>query len=210
MVALIDAYFPNLTDDQHRQFDQLDALYREWNQRINVISRKDIDQLYEHHVLHSLAIAKVIQFKPDSYLLDLGTGGGFPGIPLAILFPEVRFLLIDGTGKKIQVVRAVAAAIGLHNVEARHQRAEALKGRSFDFVLSRAVAPLPKLAEWSFPLISNKHINAIPNGLIALKGGTIEDEIKAMPRGSYVETYPISRFFDRPYFESKQVVYAQY
>lgn len=210
MSALIETYFKDLSDTQRQQIEQLGPLYTNWNQRINVISRKDIDQLYEHHILHSLAITKLIKFKPESNVLDLGTGGGFPGIPLAILFPEVEFTLIDGTRKKIQVVQAVADAINLANVSARHIRAEEYKGPRFDFVVSRAVAPLPKLAEWSFRLITDRQQHALPNGLIALKGGDMTDEIKSMPRGSYVETYPITKYIDRPYFETKQLVYAQF
>ncbi len=203
------SYFTKLTDQQIDCFRQLDALYRDWNSKINVISRKDIDQLYLHHVLHSLSIAKVIQFKPSTDILDIGTGGGFPGIPLAILFPESKFTLIDATRKKIMVVNEVASALGLKNVMALHIRAEELRQQKFDFVVSRAVTDLPQLCLWGFPLIKNQHKHALPNGLIALKGGDIKAEIKALPRGSYAESYPIFNFFPEPYFEEKYVVYVQ-
>ncbi len=202
-------YFPDLTDSQIQQFQQLGPLYREWNEKINVISRKDIDNLYEHHILHSLAIAKVVSFKPKARVLDLGTGGGFPGIPLAILFPETSFTLIDGTRKKISVVNEVAGAIQLDNVIARHIRAEELKGQ-FDFVVTRAVARLEKLVPWSFRLIKEKQQHPLPNGLLALKGGNIQEEIKDLGRGHYVEVFPITDFFEVPYFEEKSVVYVQW
>ncbi len=205
-------YFPDLDADQRARFEQLDALYRSWNTKVNVISRQDIENLEVRHVLHSLAIAKVFQFKPGARLLDLGTGGGFPGIPLAILLPEVQFTLIDGTGKKITVVREVAQALGLNNVTARHCRAEDLKmAHSFDFVLTRAVAPLDKLLGWSQRLLKKKQTHAYPNGLIALKGGKIQPEIAALPGdgSSYTELFPISAFYDDPWFEEKWVVYVQ-
>jgi len=205
---LITKYFPNLDVQQRQCFEQLGPLYREWNDKINVVSRKDIEQLYEHHVLHSLGIAKVMQFKPGAQVLDLGTGGGFPGIPLAIMFPETQFLLIDGTRKKITVVQEVAQALGLQNVTAQHQRAEELKGK-FDFVLSRGVAPLDQLVAWSFRLISDKQRHALPNGLLAFKGGNLRAEIKAIPRGIYSELFAISDFFDEPFFNEKYIVYVQ-
>lgn len=206
----IEKYFPDLNDRQREQLAALDTLYREWNSKINVVSRKDIDQLYLHHVLHSLAIAKVIQFKPGARLLDLGTGGGFPGIPLAILFPDAHFTLVDGTRKKITVVTAVAEALGLSNVTAMAVRAEELKGRQFDFIISRAVAPLRQLCDWSFKLVADKQRHAMPNGLLALKGGDVQAEIRELPKGSYTERWPISRFFADPYFEEKYIVYVQY
>ncbi len=203
-------YFPDLTNKQQAQFARLDALYRDWNSKINVISRKDIDNLYAHHVLHALAIAKIVQFKPGAEVLDIGTGGGFPGIPLAIFFPETRFTLVDGTRKKITVVQEVASAIDLENVTAMHQRVEDFKQRKFDFAVSRAVAPLEKLADWSFRLIKLKdQQHALPNGLIALKGGDIKAEIKALPRRSYTETYPLSSFFTEVYYEEKFAIYVQ-
>ena len=203
-------YFPDLSATQQAQLAQLDPLYREWNEKINVISRKDIDNLYPHHVLHSLAIAKVLQFLPGARVLDLGTGGGFPGIPLAILFPETEFVLIDGIKKKITVVQEVAAGLGLKNVEARQQRAEERKGKSFDFVVTRAVAVLKKLVPWSMPLIKDEQRHSLPNGLIALKGGDVKTEIKALPRSAYTEVYPIQKMFANDFFEEKVVVYVQY
>lgn len=201
-------YFPKLSDTQRSQFEQLEPLYRDWNSKINVISRKDIDHIYLHHVLHSLAIARLIAFKPGASIVDLGTGGGFPGIPLAILFPETNFTLIDGTQKKIRVVEEVAAAIGLANVTPLHVRAEEIK-QTFDFVVTRAVAPLPQLKIWSIRLLSRKQQHSLPNGLIALKGGNIKEEIKALPRGEYVEVYPVNKFFTEPYFAEKCIVYVQ-
>ncbi len=203
------SYFPKLTDPQIIAFVQLNSLYRDWNSKINVISRKDIDQLYLHHVLHSLSIAKVIQFKPSAEILDIGTGGGFPGIPLAILFPESKFTLIDATRKKITVVQEVINALGLKNVVALHIRAEELRQQKFDFAVSRAVTDLSQLCVWGFPLIKKQHKHALPNGLIALKGGDVKAEIKALPRGAYAESYPIFKFFPEPYFEEKYVLYVQ-
>lgn len=201
-------YFPGLTESQLAQLAQLEPLYREWNEKINVISRKDIDNLYAHHILHSMAIAKVIKFKAGADILDLGTGGGLPGIPLAILFPQTQFTLIDSTRKKILVVEEISRAIGLANVQARHIRAEEVKQR-FDFVVSRAVASLDKLVSWSFPLIKQKQQHALPNGLISLKGGDVKAEIKTLPRGSYTETFPLSKYFSEEYYLEKFAVYAQ-
>jgi 16S rRNA (guanine527-N7)-methyltransferase len=205
---LVFQYFPALSAEQADQFGRLGALYEEWNSQINVISRKDIENLYERHVLHSLAIARVIGFKPGADILDLGTGGGFPGIPLAILFPEVKFSLVDGTRKKIQVVGAVSEALGLSNVSAFHARAEEMKER-YDFVLSRGVAPLAQLLQWSRRLIKRKHQHTLPNGLLALKGGNIQQEIREMGKGEYSEAFPISDFFAEAYFKEKYVVYVQ-
>jgi len=209
---LISPYFPQLTPEQTARFAQLEPLYRTWNAMINVISRQDIENLMERHVLHSLAIAKAISFKPFTSVLDLGTGGGFPGIPLAILYPEVKFTLVDGTGKKITVVKEVAAALGLQNVTALHARAEDLKtNAAFDFVLSRGVAPLDKLLGWSHRLLKKKQINAYPNGVIALKGGNLRGEINALPGNgpSYTEVFPISDFFKEEFFKEKYIVYMQ-
>lgn len=209
---LIAKYFPELSPEQQSQFERLPALYEEWNAKINVISRQDIDNLMERHVLHSLAIARVLKFNAAADLLDLGTGGGFPGIPLAILLPEARFTLVDGTGKKIRVVQEVADALGLKNVKALHARAEDLRmNGSFDFVLSRGVAPLPQLMQWSQRLFKKKHAHAYPNGILALKGGDLRAEINALPgRGhEYTEVIPIRSFFDEPFFEEKFVVYVQ-
>ncbi len=208
-MEIILSYFPNLSEEQKRQFQSLQELYAEWNQQINVISRKDIENLYLHHVLHSLAIARYIQFKPGTDVLDLGTGGGFPGLPLAILFPETRFLLVDSIGKKLKVVNEVAAAIGLTNIETRHIRVEEIKDKKFDFVVTRAVATLDKLYYWSKKLIKTKHINAFPNGIIALKGGNIREEIKLLPRGEYAEITPLSKYFKESFFEEKALVYIQ-
>ena len=201
--------FPQLTDRQREQIQQLGPLYQEWNQRINVISRKDIDNLYPHHVLHSLAIAKFIRFQPGAEVLDLGTGGGFPGIPLAILFPETRFHLVDSIRKKITVVEAVVEALGLSNVTAEQRRAEEIKGRKFDFVVTRAVAKLDKLLPWTAHLIKGKQQHAVPNGLIALKGVDVKAEVKALPKGIYVEVEPLSKWFKGEFFESKGLVYVQ-
>ncbi len=208
LMDIIKKYFPQLTAQQIQQFEQLQPLYRDWNQKINVISRKDIDNLYERHVLHSLAIAKLYTFLSDAEILDLGTGGGFPGIPLAIFFPQTKFTLIDGTGKKIRVVNEVKTALGLTNVQAKQIRAEELK-QQFDFVVSRAVTQLDVLVTWSFRLLKKKQQHANPNGLIALKGGKVHAEIKALPRKEYVEVDPISNFFEEEFFKEKYVVYVQ-
>lgn len=197
-------YFPQLSDTQIRQFTALFELYKDWNAKINVISRKDIDNLYEHHVLHSLAIAKVLHFKDDTKILDFGTGGGFPGIPLAILFPQCQWKLIDGTGKKIRVATEVANSIGLKNVVAEHLRGEDEKGL-FDFVVSRAVMPLPDLVKIVRKNISSKQHNAMMNGVICLKGGNLEAELQ--PFKKIVEVTPINTWFTEPWFEGKNVVY---
>lgn len=198
-------YFPNLTDRQKEQFQALDALYHDWNSKINVISRKDIDNLYEHHVLHSLAIADFIRFKPGTEIMDLGTGGGFPGIPLAIMFPECKFHLVDSIGKKIKVCTAVAEAIGLENVTTRHCRAEEEK-KQFDFVVSRAVMPLMDLIKIIRKNIKKEQMNALPNGLICLKGGELDKE--TLPMKNHVMISPLSDVFKEEFFETKKVVYA--
>lgn len=203
-IEIIEKYFPQMTDEQRRQFAQLDELYRDWNAKINVISRKDIDHLYEHHVLHSLAVAKVLRFKGGTRILDFGTGGGFPGIPLSIMFPDVSFKLIDGTGKKIRVVSEVVQAIGLQNVVAAHQRGEEEKGK-YDFIVSRAVMPLPDLVKIVRKNISSKQQNAMINGLIVLKGGNIENEIQ--PYRKQVEVLPVSNWFEEEWFNEKNVIY---
>ena len=200
---IISDYFP-LTDIQEQQFAALDVLYRDWNSKINVISRKDIDNLYEHHVLHSLAIAKVLPFQPHTEILDVGTGGGFPGIPLAILFPECRFTLIDSIGKKIKVAQEVAKALGLTNVECIQERAEEEK-RKFDFVVSRAVMPLPDLVRLVQKNVSNKQRNAVPNGLVVLKGGDLRDELR--PFQKRAEVTEISTLFQGEWFQTKRVIY---
>ena len=201
---IILKYFPQLSEEQQRQFDALDALYRDWNAKINVISRKDIDNLYEHHVLHSLAIAKVINFRPGTEILDFGTGGGFPGIPLAIMFPECHFKLIDGTGKKIRVAQEVANAIGLKNCEPAHLRGEEEKGK-YDFVVSRAVMPLPDLMKIVRKNISKTQRNALPNGVICLKGGDLQAELR--PFYKIVETTDIGTLFKEEWFKEKNVVF---
>jgi 16S rRNA (guanine527-N7)-methyltransferase len=208
----ISHYFPQLTAEQLEQYSQLPALYQHWNEQINVISRADIENLTERHVLHSLAIAKFIAFKDGTKVLDLGTGGGFPGIPLAIMFPNVEFLLADSIGKKIKVATEIATALGLKNVQAKHNRVEELKmPRTFDFVVTRAVAATDKLLHWAHPLISTKQKNAYPNGLIALKGGNLRAELKLLPGKArdYTEEVPISTYFKEPYFEEKCVLYVQ-
>lgn len=202
------SYFPNLTEKQQQQLAQLFDLYKDWNSKINVISRKDIDNLYAHHVLHSLAISNIIHFNEGAEVMDLGTGGGFPGIPLAIFFPETKFTLIDGTLKKLRVVEAIAESIELDNVKVLHKRAEEMKHK-YDFIVSRAVASIDKLFAWSEPLLKKKESHAIPNGLIALKGGNIRTEVKALPRGTYSEITPLHHFFEEQYYEEKCVIYVQ-
>jgi 16S rRNA (guanine527-N7)-methyltransferase len=209
---IILKYFPDLTARQQEQIEALDALYHEWNAKINVISRKDIDQLYEHHVLHSLAIAKVIRFRPGTRILDFGTGGGFPGIPLAILFPDCEFQLIDGTGKKIRVAQEVSQAIGLSNCHPKHLRGEDEKGQ-YNFVVSRAVMPLPDLVKIVRKNIirqqrgakANAVANALPNGILCLKGGSLQAETN--PFRHIVETTEISTFFHEEWFRNKYVIY---
>jgi 16S rRNA (guanine527-N7)-methyltransferase len=202
-------YFPDLTEQQISQLSQLGELYADWNSKINVISRKDIENIYEKHVLHSLAIAKVMRFEPGADILDLGTGGGFPGIPLAILFPETNFTLVDGIRKKITVVQGVADALGLKNVVAKQARAEEMKGQKFDFIVTRAVASLDKLMAWTQRLYKNDHHHFMPNGLIALKGGDLKKEIKTLGKGHYVEKYSVWDFFEGEFFEEKFVIYVQ-
>lgn len=207
-------YFPELTENQLEQFARLGPLYEEWNEKINVISRKDLDNLYDRHILHSLALAKVVSFKPGSDLLDLGTGGGLPGLPLAILLPDVNFFLVDSTNKKITVVKEIAGALGLKNVLAFHSRVEALRTPpAFDFVLTRGVAPLAQLLQWSQRLLKKKHNHALPNGLLALKGGDLRAEFAALPGGKkatdFAEKYRLTKIFPEPIFEEKWVVYIQ-
>ncbi len=198
-------YFNGLSEEQRRQLSMLDGLYHDWNEKINVISRKDIDHLYEHHVLHSMAIGQAFHFKPGTHVLDFGTGGGFPGIPLAILFPETHFRLIDGTGKKIRVATEIATAIGLKNVEAVHLRGEEERGK-YDFVVSRAVMPLPDLVKIVRKNISNTQRNAMLNGVICLKGGDVSDEVR--PFGQRAEVLPISTWFDEEWFQEKYLIYV--
>ena len=197
-------YFPDLSAEQQRQLAQLEELYRDWNAKINVISRKDIDNLYEHHVLHSMSIAKMVRFRPGTKILDFGTGGGFPGIPLAILFPECQFKLIDGTGKKIRVAQEVAQAIGLKNCEPQHLRGEDEKGR-YDFVVSRAVMPLPDLVKIVRKNMAREQHNALPNGIICLKGGDLQSELQ--PFRHIVDTAELSQWFSEEWFKQKYVIY---
>lgn len=203
--AIILKYFPQLTDEQKAQYAQLGPLYREWNEKINVISRKDIDNLFEHHVLHSLGIAQVIRFKPGSKVIDLGCGGGFPGIPLAIMFPDTHFLLIDSVRKKTIVCKEVASALGLKNVEVRWTRAEEVK-EQVDFVVSRAVMPQNDLVKIIRKNIQREQNNGLPNGLISLKGGSLDEELRPIKQIS--EVTPLSDFFEEEFFETKRVVYT--
>lgn len=205
MIEIIKKYFPQLSAKQIEQFTALNALYHDWNAKINVISRKDIDNLYEHHVLHSLAIAKRINFREGTNILDFGTGGGFPGIPLAIFFPEANFKLIDGTGKKVRVAQEVANAIGLENVLPAHLRGEEEKGK-FDFIVSRAVMPLPDLIKIVKKNIACDQHNVLPNGVIVLKGGNLEGEL--MPYKRIAERTELSLWFEEDWFKEKYLIYV--
>ncbi|KQB38986.1 16S rRNA methyltransferase G [Flavobacterium sp. L1I52] len=196
-------YFPDLTDIQKEQFQKLDALYHDWNEKINVISRKDIDSLYTKHVLHSLGIAKIMKFEPGTYVLDVGTGGGFPGIPLAILFPETRFYLIDVIAKKIRVVQGVVDALGLKNVKAEQIRAENVKG-DFDFIVSRAVTNMPDFVSWVKTKIKKQQKHELKNGILYLKGGDLTEELKDFPKATQ---YDLANFFEDEFFETKKVVH---
>lgn len=204
-MEVIHKYFPKLSQEKLKQFEGLYDLYLDWNAKINVISRKDIDELYIRHVLHSLAIYKFLPFTDGSKVLDIGTGGGFPGIPLAIMMPEVSFLLTDSIGKKIKVVEEVAAGIELKNVRAQHIRSEQVNEK-FDFVVSRAVAELNVLLQWSRGKTSNNQRNALPNGLICLKGGDLKEELKAVKMRK--EVYSLTDYFDEPFFETKKLIYV--
>lgn len=205
MIEIIKKYFPQLTPKQEEQFVALDALYHDRNAKINVISRKDIDNLYEHHILHSLAIAKYINFREGTNVLDFGTGGGFPGVPLAIFFPEANFKLIDGTGKKVRVAQEVADAIGLENVLPSHLRGEEEKGK-FDFIVSRAVMPLPDLMKIVKKNIASDQHNVLPNGVIVLKGGNLDEELK--PYKNIAEKTELSQWFDEEWFKEKYLIYV--
>ena len=204
MIDLILKHFPNLTDKQKERFAALPELYADWNSKINVISRKDMDNFVEHHVLHSLAIAKIIQFKTMCDIMDLGTGGGFPGIPLAIMFPDANFYLVDSIGKKIKVVNDIAAQLELTNVKAEQIRAEQVK-KDFDFIVSRAVTDLSQFVGWVKGKISDTHYHKLHNGIIYLKGGDLDDEIA--PFQKKIRLYNISDFFEEPYFETKKIIY---
>ena len=202
---IIYKYFEQLNEEQKARFEALDSLYHEWNAKINVISRKDIDNLYEHHVLHSLGIAQLIRFTPGTHIMDLGTGGGFPGIPLAIMYPETQFLLVDSVRKKLTVCQEVIQTLGLKNVETRWCRAEEVKEK-FDFVVSRAVMPLTDLIKIIRKNISSHQQNALPNGLICLKGGELDHEVVPVKNSS--EITPLSDYFEEEYFKTKKVVYT--
>lgn len=204
-MELIEKYFTKLSERQRQQLDALEGLYREWNEKINVISRKDIDNLYLHHVLHSMAIGRFVNFRPGTEVLDFGTGGGFPGIPLAILFPECHFTLIDGTGKKIRVAQEVCQAIGLSNCKPEHRRGEEERGL-YEFVVSRAVMPLPDLVKIVRKNISRTQRNAIPNGIICLKGGDVQSEIQ--PFRKIAEVSEVSQWFDEEWFKEKHCIYV--
>ncbi len=204
-MQIIHKYFPEITEKQQSQFAKLQDLYNEWNAKINVISRTDLDNLYERHVLHSLGIAKLVRFKPGTEILDVGTGGGFPGIPLAIMFPECSFHLIDGIGKKITVVNEVAAALGLQNVKAEQIRAEQLR-QDYEFIVCRAVTQLPVFFGWVRGKISANNFNTLRNGLLCLKGGDLQEELSAFGRKHKV--YDLSRFFEEEFFETKKIVYV--
>lgn len=203
-MQIIEKYFHNLTPTQQQQYAALYELYYDWNNKINVISRKDIENLYLHHVLHSLAIAKTITFRPGTTIMDMGCGGGFPGIPLAIMFPEVKFHLVDSIGKKVRVATEIATAIGLENVKATHSRAQDIKDK-YSFVVSRAVMQLPELVKICRKNISKEQLNVLPNGIICLKGGNIQAEIE--PFKNIIEVTPLENIFDEEFFKDKKVVY---
>lgn len=202
-MRLIQKYFPNLTEIQFKQFEALQGLYEDWNAQINVISRKDIESLYLRHVLHSLSIAKLIQFQDGAKILDIGTGGGFPGIPLAILFPEVTFHLVDSINKKLKVVNGVAESLGLENVYTTHARAETIEGQ-YDFIISRAVTTMPVFVSWIKNRVAKKNTHALKNGILYLKGGDLTEELKTY---SKVTLYDLSAFFEDEFFETKKIVH---
>ncbi len=202
---MIKQHFPDIDSQKMAQYEALKDLYEHWNAQINVVSRKDIDYLYTRHVLHSLSIARVVQFKPGADVMDIGTGGGFPGIPLAIMFPEVRFVLVDSIAKKIKVVQAVIDALNLKNTVAHHKRAEQVEGK-FDFVTSRGVTRLATMIHWVEQKIKPKHKNSLPNGLLCLKGGDLQEELAEVSRPTSL--YSIQQFFDDPFFQEKQLVHV--
>lgn len=200
---LISKYFPDLSDVQRQQFEALQGLYEDWNSKINVISRKDIASLYLRHVLHSLSIAKLIHFKESTRILDIGTGGGFPGLPLAILFPEAKFHLVDSINKKLKVVNGVSESLGLQNVKTTHARAESIKGQ-YDFIISRAVTNMPDFVSWIKNRVAKKSIHEVSNGILYLKGGNLSEELKLYTKAT---TYNISAFFEEDFFETKKIVH---
>ncbi len=202
-MLLIKKYFPNLTDNQLQQFEALQGLYENWNSQINVISRKDIEALYLHHVLHSLSIAKLVQFKAGAKILDIGTGGGFPGVPLAILFPEVKFHLVDSINKKLKVVNGVAESLGLENIYTTHARAESIQGH-YDFIISRAVTTMPDFVAWIKNRVAKKSIHPIKNGILYLKGGDLTEELKLYTKATL---YDLSAYFEEDFFETKKIVH---
>jgi len=202
-MLLIQKYFPNLTDTQLKQFEALQGLYEDWNSQINVISRKDIEALYLRHVLHSLSIAKLVQFKAGAKILDIGTGGGFPGVPLAILFPEVKFHLVDSINKKLKVVNGVAESLGLENIYTTHARAESIKGQ-YDFIISRAVTTMPDFVGWIKNRVAKKSVHPIKNGILYLKGGDLTEELKIYTKATL---YDLSAYFEEDFFETKKIVH---
>ena len=205
-MEIIQKYFPDLTKNQLKQFAQLQALYEEWNAQINVISRKDTENFYERHVLHSLGIAKVMQFEDGADILDIGTGGGFPGIPLAILYPNCNFVLVDSIGKKIKVVNEVALALGLTNVKGIHERAENID-QQFDFIVSRAVTAMPAFLQWTKEKFKKKHLHTFKNGILYLKGGDLTEEFKGLQK--FYKIYDLPDYFEEEFFETKKVVYVR-
>ena len=206
MIELIFSYFPDLTEQQREQFTRLKPLYEEWNAMINVISRKDMDTFYERHVLHSLGIAKIMSFEPGASVLDIGTGGGFPGIPLAILFPDTQFHLVDSIGKKIKVVNEVAKALNLKNVRATHARAEDIN-EQFDFVVSRAVTAMPAFLPWTKGKFLRRNLHTLPNGILYLKGGDLTEELSTVKQPYKI--HPLKDYFPEEFFETKAVVYVK-
>lgn len=205
-LGLIQKYFSDFTEEQTRQFAALEELYKEWNTKINVISRKDIDSIYLHHVLHSLSIAAITEFEPGTQIIDIGCGGGFPGVPLAIFFPKVKFHMVDSIAKKLKVVEAVCEGANIKNITTQHTRAEEIRNRKFDYAISRAVAPLKDLWKWASPLLKKDHNKPLPNGLICLKGGDLAQEI--YESGLRPRMMPIAKIFPEAYFEEKFILHA--